>query len=480
MLATLFALLLFHPAPGPPAGSAKPSLPAIPLSACADLLSSGSYYLTKDVSSPGTCFFIDADHITLDLRGHTITYGTGGGPNGTPGILLADDWYVAHGLSLAKTGTAGHHGGFVVFGGSLLSAPNAAPQSRGIWVGESNRLSPAPVIHDLVITTYAPDANPIFGTHSVSGWRIYNNTLSYKSNSISSRYAFFGYALWLGDSLDSSGKIPDRIYNNQILAAPQGGIVDEHPNAIIGPNNITFNSFYANDYCIINYSADGQIINGNICHPTSGRGIDVESKNVQVTGNIITVTELPQVAEYKGCEGGGADGIRVRDNSSQANSAPIGVLISGNTIRAIATKCAAVGIRFTALRATDKVTLTGNNITTTGAGVAEIPDYAVSFDADDQPALAFAKNSFASRYAFVHVDWDGANVAIDSLQKWQGSPQFFIDNENGFYDTSHTGPSFAQSITVKNSTGGNIKCGLYAAGLSQFGPSRKICTAPPK
>jgi hypothetical protein len=455
--------------------------PATPLSACADLVRPGSYYLTKDVSSPGTCFFIDADHITLNLKGHTITYGTAGGPKGTPGILLADDWYTAPGLSLARSGTAGRHGGFVVFGGSIVSSPNAAPQSRGIWVGESNHLSPAPVIHDLTITTYAQDASPIFGTHTPSGWRIYNNTLSYKSISITSRYAFYGYALWLADTLNEPGTVPDAIYNNKILAAPQGGIVDEHQNAVIGPNNITFNSFYANDYCVINYAADGQMIKGNICSPTSGRGIDVESKNVQVTGNIINVTELPQVAEYNGCEGGGADGIRVRDNADRSNpSAPTGVSISGNTIHAYATKCKAVGIRLTALRSTDSVTISGNKVTTSGSGTEQVPDYAISFESANQPALSFSNNFFASRYAFVNVDWDGANVSIDAQQHWLGSPKLFLDNENGYYDTGHTGPTFPQSIVVSNSTGGAIKCGLYAAGLSQVGPSRKVCTAPPK
>ncbi len=476
MLALVLMFQLLQAGP-----TAQPAHPAnIPLSACADLTSPGNYFLTKDVSSPGTCFFIDSDHITLNLKGHTITYGTGGGLKGTPGILLADDWYTAAGLSLAKTGTANHHGGFVIYGGSILSSPNAAPQSRGIWVGQSNHLSPAPVIHDLTITTYATDASPIFGTHTVSGWQIYNNTLNFKSATTTDRYSFFGYALWLADSLNAPGIPPDKIYNNKIVAAPQGGIVDEHQNAIIGPNNITFNSFYANDYCVINYAADGQVIKGNICNPTSGRGIDVESKDVQVIGNIINVTELPQVAEYNGCEAGGADGIRVRDNSGESNpSAPTGVVISGNTIRAYATKCKAIGIRLTALRSTDHVSFIGNNVTTMTMDLAAAPDYALSFDQDDQPTLTFANNSFASRYAFVHVDWDGANVSIDSQQAWQGSPVIFLDNQNGYYDKSHTGPSFSQSIIVNNAAGGAIKCGLFAAGLSQVGPSRTVCTGPP-
>lgn len=457
-----------------------PQSPATPLSACADLVRPGNYYLTKDVSSTGTCFFIDADHVSLDLKGHTITYGTGGGSKGTPAIVLADNWYTAPGYSLAKSGTSSRHGGFVIFGGSITSSVNAAAQSRGIWVGQSNHVSPAPIIHDLRITTYAADANPIFGTQTPSGWQIYNNTFSYKSHSITSRYAFYGYAIWLGDLLNSPGAIPDKIYNNKVLDAPQGGIVDEHQNAIIGPNNnITFNSFYANDYCVVAYAGDGQVIKDNICKPTSGRGIDVESKNVKVTGNILTVTELPQVAEYNGCEGGGVDGIRVRDNARQGNpSAPVGVLISGNVINASATKCKAIGIRMTGLVQTDSVNFNNNTITTTGPGTAAISDSAISFDQDDRPTLTFTNNSFASSYSFVNVDWDGANVTIDTQQKWLNSPKVFLDNGNGYYDPNHTGPTFSQSIVIKNASGGVIKCGLYAAGISQVGPTRKVCTAP--
>lgn len=40
-----------------------------------------TYKLTRDVSTPDTCFIITNGGITLDCQGHTITYGTGGGGN---------------------------------------------------------------------------------------------------------------------------------------------------------------------------------------------------------------------------------------------------------------------------------------------------------------------------------------------------------------------------------------------------------------
>jgi hypothetical protein len=50
------------------------------INSCQDLnIQNMIYYLDNDVSSEGTCFDIDADGVTLDCQGHTITYSTGGG-----------------------------------------------------------------------------------------------------------------------------------------------------------------------------------------------------------------------------------------------------------------------------------------------------------------------------------------------------------------------------------------------------------------
>jgi len=52
------------------------------ISSCATLDSpSTTYILDSDVSSSSSCFYIDADEVTLDCQGHSITYSTGGGSN---------------------------------------------------------------------------------------------------------------------------------------------------------------------------------------------------------------------------------------------------------------------------------------------------------------------------------------------------------------------------------------------------------------
>lgn len=462
-------------------GSGNPTGTA--LSSCGDLIASGTYYLSQNVSSPGTCFFIDANNITLNLNGKTATYGTAGGTMATPGILLADSWYNQY--SLAESGTTSNHSGFVVYGGSLVASPDAAPGSRGIWTGcNTNEMTPAPVIHDLTISTTGEDAIPIFGDGAQSGWQIYNNTIAYNGGVTSSRYDFLGYAIWLGDNLDYLGTTADAIYNNKITAAPQGGIFDDHQNAVIGPSNdITFDSFYANDYCVIDYSGDGQIIKNNNCHPESGRGFDVESANVQVLDNTITVTELPQDAEYNGCEEGGADGIRTRCNNSACTqggnnnpTAPNGVVIQGNTIDVVAGTCSAVGLRFTALISTNSITISGNTVTTSGPGNLTNPDYDVSFDGDEGAALTFTGNTFSAKYANWNVDWDGASEVISGAQSYTGTAVYSLFDDNGYQGgTAQGGPTFAQSIDIANASAGTISCGPWAAGPAQFGSMSKTC-----
>lgn len=461
-------------------GSGNPTGTA--LSSCADLTKSGSYYLSANVSSSGTCFFIDADKITLNLNGHTITYATGGGSLPTPAVLLADSWYTAPGYGLAKTGSTDNHGSFVMYGGTITEASGAANRSTCIWVGQSNDISPAPIVHNMTLNTNNTDSSPIFATVDVSGWQIYGNTINYNSTSTSSRYDFYGYAVWLGDQPGAAGVVPDQIYNNSITNAPQGGIFDDHQNAQIHNNTITFNSYYANDYCIIDYNATGQVIANNTCDPKSGRGIDVEAANVQVTGNTITVTELPQDAEYNGCEGGGADGIRVRDNAPDTGNGnnnitnPTGVTLSGNTVTANATQCQANALRLTSLQSNDIVTFSNNKFTSTGAGTSSIPDYAISYDGDNVPVLTFSGNTLSSKYSYVEVDWDGANVVMDVAQTWSGAPSYDIDNENGFLAGSgSSAPTFTQSINIDASTTGKIKCGTSAAGATKFGSTSQTC-----
>ena len=461
------------PTPPPPTPPAPPTPPpptsGTAIAACADLTKSGSYYLTQDVSSAGTCFFIDANNITLNLNGHTINYASGGGSRSTPAVLLADDWY--SGYNIAQTGTAETHAGFEIFGGNIVEAANGPARSPAIWVGESNNVTPAPKVHDLTLKTFSTDSSPIFGTFGGSGWQIYNNNIYYSSATTSDRHQFYGQAIWLGDGGDAT--LLDQIYGNHIFAAPQGGIRDMNPNAKIYNNDITFNSHYSNDFCV-DSPATGQEIYGNNCHPTSGRGVHANASNAYVHDNTIKVQELPQNAEYNGCELGGAYGIQMEFDPFQGVQ-PTGLRVANNTITATAGACDAIGLRVTDVTA-GSASFSNNVVTTTNQGAAG-NDYSLSFSnvIESGTNLQYSGNTFNSQHAYVTVDWVGANVTVPAGQTWTGSPLYVIDNENGANDPQEGGPTYSQSMTVDDAVAGTIHCGNYAVGYNRAGSQTKQC-----
>jgi hypothetical protein len=60
-------------------------------------------------------------------------------------------------------------------------------------------------------------------------------------------------------------------------------------------------------------------------------------------------------------------------------------------------------------------------------------------------------------------------------QSWVGSPQYVIDNENGFNDPDEQGPNLSQSITLSDSVSGALNCGPYAAGPTSAGDNVRQC-----
>jgi len=60
--------------------AASPSRADTAVSACGTLSSAGNYYLTKNLTSTGTCIVVGSEGVSLDMKGHTITgNGTGDG-----------------------------------------------------------------------------------------------------------------------------------------------------------------------------------------------------------------------------------------------------------------------------------------------------------------------------------------------------------------------------------------------------------------
>jgi hypothetical protein len=60
--------------------AASPSRADTPVSSCMTLSAPGNYFLTKSLTSVGTCIIVDSEGVSLDMKGHTVTgNGTGDG-----------------------------------------------------------------------------------------------------------------------------------------------------------------------------------------------------------------------------------------------------------------------------------------------------------------------------------------------------------------------------------------------------------------
>ncbi len=463
-----------QPPPTQPPPTQPPTGPATgtALNACRDITSSGTYYLANDVSSPGTCFGIDANNITLNLNGHTITYGTGGGLTPTPAIEAHDpSWTLANSPNYTGNSYSGSvHGGFEAYGGTIVQSSNAAPFSDVFAFGEANYAS-APYIHNITATFQNLGAQFYNSLYMPTGAKIENNTIYDNVTNIqhpgqgalSARSQFQGQVIFIAGQENNPVTSGDLISGNKIIGGPQGGIRSVDQYSTITNNDIAVNSFYSNDWCV-EISADHSTASGNNCHPTSGRGINIDANYVTVENNTINVTELKQNAEYSGCELGGAYGIRVEYMTlgSSQPGAHTNDTISGNTITVAANDCNALGFDLIYLPASaSNINVTGNTVVTTNAGKPNVVDAGFQFDDAWGNGINITGNTITSTDEWMYGWWDGYNGITVGHNTWKGSPPVTFLAQDGGCSPSYNeaGAACPVSINITDNLPNNVSCG---------------------
>lgn len=459
------------------ASTRGPRLSGTALQRCGDLTLPGKYYLSSDVASAGVCFGIDSDNIDLNLNGHTITYGTGGGAKPTPAIEGHDCWSKTNPGYAGPCGSA--HGGLEVHGGTIVQSKKAAAFSPVFGFGQGS-FSSAPYVHNITARFQNTGAQFYSSSYLPSGARIedniiYDNVTDIQQpgqGKLSARSAFQGQAIYIGQNVQNPG-VGDRIRDNRIVGSPQGGIRTVNQNSVISGNDISMNATYANDFCA-DVPANNTMVTKNYCHPRSGRGFHVNASHVIIEGNIITVTELKQDPEYGGCESGGAYGVQLEFDSSFLSSPPTGVVVRRNTITAIAGACQAVGLRLTDITPAGKDSITGNTIKTTNSGDAR--DFGISTDASNNAGVTIDGNSFDDRYAYADGEWDGYSITIGH-NTWLGSPAYTFAALDGACDPTQDGagamcPAGARFI---DRLPNKVKCGPESAATVTIGGEVTKC-----
>ncbi len=457
------------PPPNPPPPGPPPS--GKPLTACKDLTSGGKYYLANDVSSPGTCFGIDADGISLNLNGHTITYGTGGGTTPTPAIEGHDCWFVTGHFIGGPCGT--RHGGVEVYNGKIIQSPNSAPFSDAFSFGQGT-FSSAPYIHDITATIQNQGAQFYYSTFMVPGARIENNNITDHVTNIqlpgqgmlSARAAFQGQAIAILGPENNPGS-GDTITGNKLVGGPQGGIRSVNQNTMISNNDISMDAYYSNDYCF-EVSAAGTTVTNNNCHPISGRGINIDAGNVTVSNNTFNVTELLQNMEYgtngqPGCEGGGAYGIRFKFMPFKSTFNMNNDVITNNNVTVTAGPCQGIGVQFGLVPANGSINVSGNTFTMINLNQGQ-PDYAISMDAAFGNGVSVTGNTFSATTAFVDGEWDGFSNFTIGHNTWVGTPAHTVYAWDGRCDpsTNNPSPECPSSVTVTDPLPNTVQCGNYS------------------
>ncbi|MGC2638716.1 MAG: IPT/TIG domain-containing protein [Acidobacteriaceae bacterium] len=462
--------------------SSGPSPTGTALAKCQAINKTGSYYLANDVTCTTQGFALNANNVTLNLNGKTITYGASGSV--VPAISICDNWY--NQLPASSCQGTGHHQSPAITNGKIVQAANSAGFTPAIWVGQGTNVT-AGTISDLTITVETTGSRAIYGDYPGGGWVIKNNTINDNVTNIQkpgqipelARVNFQGVALYWNDGLTVTQG--DTITDNTFNGTPQGAILDTNQNSRITNNVITLSSYYSNDYGVT-ILVDGQVVSGNQISGR-GRGVDAEASGFTISGNTINVHEEANNSEYNGCELAGSDGIRIKQyitsatNPSTMNAegnpvpALTGWTVSKNVITVTGTDCEANGIDFTNITQGVSGTVSGNSFTVTG------PKFNVSlyFNGAAQPLINYSNNTFtAAQYCSVIGNegdmWPSADTTVQAGQHWSCPTQVAAQDLSSGTGTGAEGLNLQDTFAKQN-----VICGPYSTALVQLGSYKKQC-----
>jgi hypothetical protein len=367
-----------------------------------------TYVLQNDVSAPDTCFSVEADNVTLDLNGHTITYASKPKDKAVPafGVLAADCWF----QPIAGNPCGGSHRNFTVEKGKIVQASGAPPFSHAIRFGQANDQDHI-TVHDLDITVSSPDSVAIYAEYLAGGSNIYRNTIHNNVTHITSRSQFRGVSIKL-DS-EEKARIPNHIHDNIIIGGAQAGIREVNPaGSLIYNNDISQDATYTNGFCIDAAGNNIQIY-GNYCHPVHGRGIHVNHGGVSVHNNRIDTVDSDQDEEYGGCEINGTYGIQVESDDNH----PSKVEVYNNDVTVHAAGCPAEAMRMTDLFQEEYVHVHDNTFRAladmTPSGRSTKGARALSLGNTFSSHIVFEHNHLIADDAMVYYDWDsGGNLTL--------------------------------------------------------------------
>jgi hypothetical protein len=252
-----------------------------------------SYRLVEDIAVPGTAFVFAANNVTLDLNGHTVTFGTAAGRH-RYGIAVPPPYAHTNAVwSQSDIRVWAGATGAVMKNGRVVQGAARADSCNAVSVYGQNSIT----ISGLDILIYGPDT---FAIHCEEGrdFLIYNNTITDSTNVVTNRHQ--GRA---AIDLLAMADGPIEVFNNTVVNCRQWGIRvgRRRPVTVWGHiynNHVYPNTIVSNGYGIEVYS-DLMEVYGNTIRATNGRGIHLDGcMSPRIHDNDIEVMEQPVSDEY--------------------------------------------------------------------------------------------------------------------------------------------------------------------------------------
>jgi hypothetical protein len=435
-------------------GQLSPKSEGVPVASCQILATTGATYtLQNDISSSASCFNVQANDVTIQLNGHTITYSNSITPPkyavfGVYGAAVWDPNFTADGIAAGNT-TGGNWNNLSIVGpgtitqGNCLDPSNIRIGSNAVHLGQGggDGLSVSQVTFNIC----ADSTQAIFADANGAGVSIHDNIVKDMVVTAHKRSYFQGVAFLCNGCFNDHGA-SSNVYNNTITGGPQGCIMWNNPDTNLYNNicshgnptavlstptgtNLCESNPYSdprltlpidlgtqctNDFGLYARGIGGSIF-GNTITPLEGRGIFVgHGSGMLVHDNRVSgARELPNNAEYNGCEIGGAYGLQFDDNGNDETA-------YHNTISVLSNLCSA-----SALRVTDSETygnISHDNIYVSARAVGSPSNclgfisnqtncaYGVSLDGTGgiNPLQFTSQNdSFTADSAMMYFDWAG-------------------------------------------------------------------------
>ncbi|RLB49300.1 MAG: hypothetical protein DRJ42_21335 [Deltaproteobacteria bacterium] len=350
------------------------------------------YRLANDVTATGNCFSVQADHVTLDLDGYTIRYGSGGADR-VHGVVVAATW--APNADPAFSG--GSAAGLEVTNGSIVQDPGAGEFAHGVFVNQINATADIALSY-LTVDVSSPSSVNIEADYK-SYLHVHHNELTSTVDVIQSRHQFHGAVIRLVDG-DTEYQ---RVHDNEIVGGAQAGILSRAAHSQIYLNDIRQNANYTNDFSVVGTGTDTDVFD-NVIRPLSGRGILVSGIRVRAFENDIEATELANNDEYGGCQIGGAYAIQVENGAEQC-------LVFANRAVGIADACEASALKATEVRADTGNRVCHNRFEARRIGATIAGAYGVTFSGIFG-GMHIIGNEIIADTALVHFPWDGGIGAV--------------------------------------------------------------------